>query len=136
MLNKFTVAAVLAFQTASASVSDYYFANQDDGLLTTSILPFDDLNGSAAMPTETNLFEWTSTHYGLTHIVANVTPRMLYDTMTLPPSHTTLRIVLFNATTMEEYCTAAFEGPTPFAAPEWDSIGCNYTGMIQNNETI
>ena len=129
MFNKFALASLVAFQTASASVQDYYFGNQDDGLLTQTIAAFSDNGGTAAMPTETTLFTWTSNYYGLTHIVANVTPRMVRDLVN-PPINTTLRGVLINTTTMEEYCSFAFEGPMPFAAPEWDSCGCSFTGLI------
>lgn len=91
------------------------------------------MGGSASDPYEATLFEWESKRQGLINVQVDVTPRLLFsDTV----HDKTVRIVLENATTQEEYCTGTFNGWATIFAPDWTTIGCNFTGIVPYGDVL
>ena len=43
---------------------------------------------------------------------------------------------MVNATTRDEYCTAVFEGTYPDRAPDYSTIGCAFTGIVEKENVI
>lgn len=116
-----------------ASAIDYFFANQDDGLLTTEVPKFDDNGMTAEDPEEVTLFEWTAKKTGLTQAIVNVAAMQNPNQFAFTR---TFRVILLNSTTGAELCSATFESTINFFSPDYNTVGCAFTGIIPYGEVL
>ena len=91
------------------------------------------MGGSASNPYEVTLFLWEAKLEGLINVQVDVTPRLVFSDTVLDK---TVRVVLENSTTNEEYCTGTFNGWASNEAPDWTTIGCNFTGVVPKGDIL
>ena len=131
---KFAAVVLAASYGASASVIDYFFVNQDSlEILTLEIPAFTESGGTAANPTQATIFSFEQKLTGLTHVVVNMSPRQNFSNTVISK---TARFALVNTGTGEELCTATFEGEASTFSPDWASLGCAWTGYLEQGEII
>lgn len=133
MQNSLFAFALTCCALTNASAIDYFFANQDDGLLATEVPKFDDNGMTAGDPEEVTLFEWTAKKTGLTQAIVNVAALQKSNSLAFSR---TFRVILLNSTTGAELCSAAFESSIDILSPDFNTVGCAFTGIIPYGETL